>query len=160
MTSNRLQKELKKKQPFVAPEQEAVLNILRTSDQFQNRLGRLFRQFGLTPSQYNVLRILRGEGKPLPCLEIGTRMIQVVPAMTGLLDRLEKQELIERERCTQDRRVVYIELTDKAQALLKEMDEPVQTLEKNLIGHLSQRELKELSRLLEKARQSLADDND
>ncbi|NQV24178.1 MAG: MarR family transcriptional regulator [Rhodopirellula sp.] len=160
MTSNRLQKELKKKQPFAAPEQEAVLNILRTSDQFQNRLGRLFRQFGLTPSQYNVLRILRGEGKPLPCLEIGTRMIQVVPAMTGLLDRLEKQELIERERCTQDRRVVYIELTDKAQALLKEMDEPVQTLEKNLIGHLSQRELKELSRLLEKARQSLADDND
>ena len=96
MTSNRLQNELKKKRPFDSPEQAAILNILRSSDQFQNRFGRLFRQFGLTPSQYNVLRILRGEGKPMPCLEIADRMIQVVPAITGLIDRLEKQQLVKR----------------------------------------------------------------
>ena len=154
MANSRLQRELRKKRPFESPEQEAVLNILRTNDQFQNRFGRLFREYGLTSSQYNVLRILRGEGKPLPCLEIGDRMIQVVPAMTGLLDRLEKQELIQRERCTADRRVVYVEITKKGIDLLKQLDQPVSDLHQHLIGHLNRTELKELSRLLEKARQS------
>lgn len=155
MTSNRLQRELKKRNPFQSPEQEAILNLLRTSDQFENRLGRLFREFGLTSSQYNVLRILRGEGKPMPCLEIAQRMIQVVPAMTGLLDRLEKQTLVTRERCTEDRRVVYVSLTAKAKKLLDRMDAPVLELHGTLIGHLSRAELKELSRLLEKAREPL-----
>jgi DNA-binding MarR family transcriptional regulator len=155
MSRSRLQDELKKKRPFDLPEQEAMLNILRTSDQFQNRFGRLFREYDLTHSQYNVLRILRGEGRPMPCLEIGERMIQVVPAMTGLLDRLEKQGLVQRERCTEDRRVVYVELTDVARELLHRMDDPVNELHKQLIGHLTQGELKELSRLLEKARVSV-----
>jgi len=159
MAVGQLQREIGKRQPFASPEQEAVLNILRTNDQYQNRFGRLFRQYGLTSSQYNVLRILRSEGKPMPCLEIGSRMIQVVPAMTGLIDRLEKLELVRRERCTEDRRVIYIELTDKATTLLGEMDEPVVDLEKSLIGHLTRKELKELSRLLEKARQSLGSDD-
>lgn len=155
MSKSRLQDELKKKRPFDLPEQEAILNILRTSDQFQNRFGRLFREYDLTHSQYNVLRILRGEGKPMPCQEIGDRMIQVVPAMTGLLDRLEKQGLVSRDRCTEDRRVVYVELTDTAKEILKRMDGPVSELHQQLIGHLTQTELKELSRLLEKARLSV-----
>ena len=155
MSKSRLQDELKKKRPFELAEQEAILNILRTSDQFQNRLGRLLREYDLTQSQYNVLRILRGEGKPMPCLEIGDRMIQVVPAMTGLLDRLEKQGLVQRERCTEDRRVVHVELTEVARGLLERMDNPVMELHKQLIGHLTQAELKELSRLLEKARASV-----
>ena len=154
MAPNQLQQELKKKQPFDSPEQEATLNIIRTNDQFQNRFGRLFRQFGLTSSQYNVLRILRGEGKPLPCLEIADRMLQVVPAMTGLIDRLEKQELVKRHRCSEDRRVIYIHLTDKGAALLRELDAPVVELHRNLMGHLSHDEMKELSRLLEKCRHS------
>jgi DNA-binding MarR family transcriptional regulator len=155
MTKNQLQNELKKRRPFDSPEQESILNILRTNDQFQNRFGRLFREFGLTPSQYNVLRILRGEGKPMPCQEIGERMIQVVPAMTGLLDRLEAQGHIRRERCTEDRRVVYIELTEPAKKLLQRMDPPVSELHKQLIGHLTAAEMKQLSRLLEKARLSV-----
>lgn len=159
MSQSRLQDELKKKRPFDLPEQEAILNILRTNDQFQNRFGRLFREYDLTPSQYNVLRILRGEGKPMPCLEIGDRMIQVVPAMTGLVDRLEKLELVKRERCTQDRRVIYIELTAKAKQLLDRMDAPVTELHRQLIGHLTQTELKQLSRLLEKARLSVQDND-
>ena len=155
MSTGRLQREIKKKRPFESSEQEAVLNILRTNDQFQNRFGRLFREYGLTPSQYNVLRILRGEGKPMPCLEVADRMIQVVPAITGLVDRLEKQELVRRERCLDDRRIVYIEITKKALALLKRMDQPVNELHERLVGHLTRTELKELSRLLEKARASL-----
>lgn len=150
-----LQHELKKKRPFESPEQEAVLNILRTGDQFQNRIGRLFREYGLTSSQYNVLRILRGEGQSLPCLEIADRMIQVVPAITGLIDRLEKEEFVRRQRCTEDRRVIYVEITDKGLEILKQLDEPVMDLHRELLGHLTRRELKELSRLLEKARESL-----
>ena len=155
-STGKLQQELKKKKPFDSPEQEAILNILRTNDQFQNRFGRLLREFGMTSSQYNVLRILRGEGQPMPCLEIASRMIQVVPAMTGLLDRLEKQGLVGRERCTEDRRIVYVTLTDKASRLLGSMDGRVVNEHRALIGHLSRAELKELSRLLEKARESAA----
>jgi DNA-binding MarR family transcriptional regulator len=158
MAAKLLQRELKKRHPFDSLEQEAVLNIVRTSDRFQNRFLRLFRQHGLTPSQYNVLRILRGEGKPLPCLEIADRMIQVVPAITGLIDRLEQQGLVERERCTEDRRVVYVTLTDKACKVLSGLDDPVMKLHRRLIGHLTAAELAELSRLLEKARQRVGDE--
>jgi DNA-binding MarR family transcriptional regulator len=159
MAPNQLQRELKKKRPFESPEQEVNLNIIRTNDQFQNRFGRLFREFGLTSSQYNVLRILRGEGKPMPCLEIADRMVQVVPAMTGLVDRLEKQELVKRHRCLEDRRVIYIELTEKGLELLKQLDQPVIDLHRKLVGHLSRDELKELSRLLEKCRLSVSSES-
>ena len=156
--TTKLQHELKKRRPFDSLEQEATLNIVRTSDQFQNRFGRLLRQYGLTSSQFNVLRILRGEGKPLPSLEIADRMIQVVPAITGLIDRLESQELVKRLRCQEDRRVIYIELTAKGTEILRQLDDPVLELHRNLIGHLTRDELKELSRLLEKARQSVRDE--
>ena len=155
---SKLQRELRKRDPFDSPEQEAMLNVLRTSDLFQNRFGRLFREFGLTSSQYNVLRTLRGAGEPLPSLEIADRLIQVVPAITGLIDRLEKQGLVTRERCTQDRRVVYVAITPAALDLLNQLDEPVSQLHHTLAGHLSRTELKELSQLLEKMRSSMNDD--
>lgn len=155
MVKNRLQQEIGKKKPFDSPEQEACLNILRTSDQMQNRLGRFFREYGLTSSQYNVLRILRGEGKPMPSLDVAQRMIQVVPAITGLIDRLQKQGLVERRRCEEDRRVVYVEITPAALELLQRIDQPLADLHKELLGHLSRQELKDLSRLLEKSRESL-----
>ena len=153
--TGRLQQELKKRNPFESLEQEAVINILRTNDQFENRFGKLFREYGITSSQYNVLRILRGEGTLLPSLEIADRMIQVVPAITGLIDRLEKQELVRRHRCDKDRRVIYIELTDKGRELLALLDQPVMHLHREVIGHLTADELRELSRLLEKARERL-----
>ncbi|MCG6156443.1 MarR family winged helix-turn-helix transcriptional regulator [Rubinisphaera margarita] len=155
MNPKGLQQELKKRHPFKSREQEAVLGIMRTSDLIQNRFGRLFREYGLTASQYNVLRILRGEGAPLPCLEIASRMIQVVPAITGLIDRLEKHGLVERKRCDKDRRVIYIALTEKAESLLKEMDDPVMDMHRDVLGHLSKSELTEITRLLDKARAGL-----
>ncbi|MCA9087906.1 MAG: MarR family transcriptional regulator [Planctomycetaceae bacterium] len=157
---SKLQRELRKREPFESAEQEAILNLLRSSDQFQNRFGRLFREFGLTSSQYNVLRILRGAGEPLPSLEIAGRLIQVVPAITGLIDRLEKQGLVTRERCKQDRRVVYVDITPAALDLLKKLDQPVSDLHRTLAGHLTRTELKELSRLLEKLRSSINEENE
>ncbi len=87
-------------------------------------------------------------------------MVQAVPAITRLINQLEKQERVKRERCTEDRRVVYIDLTDKAVRLLKTMDKPVIKLHKQVIGHLTRKELKELSRLLVKARESFAGDTE
>jgi DNA-binding MarR family transcriptional regulator len=111
--------------------------------------------YGLTSSQYNILRILRGDGKPLPILEIANRTVTVVPGITGLIDRLEQVQLVRRQRCDQDRRVVYVALTDKGAKTLAELDGPVLALHKQLMGHLSSAEAKQLSRLLEKVRSPL-----
>lgn len=151
-----LQQEIKKKEPFELPEQEAMLNILRTADQLQIRFTRLFRKFGLTGQQYNVLRILRGEGRPLPILEIASRMITVVPGITGLIDRLEAASLVERKRCDNDRRVTYVAIAPRAEEILAEIDGPLVELHKHSLGHMTESELTTLSRLLEKARQGEA----
>ena len=155
MTTPKLQHELKKKRPFESPEQEAALSILRTNDQLQIRFARLLREYGLTPSQYNILRILRGEGKPLPILEIASRTITVVPGITGLIDRLEQAGFVNRLRCDKDRRVIHVALTDQGTTVLATLDEPLTALHRKLLGHLSQADLKKLIRLLEKVREPL-----
>src|ERR1700675_954261 len=161
MTTPKLQHELKKKRPFESPEEEALLSVLRTSDQLQIRSARLLRVYGLTsPTQYNILRILRGEGKPLPILEIASRTITVVPGITALIDRLERAGLVSRLRCAKDRRVIYVALTAQGTKTLADLDEPLLALHRKLMGHLSQGELKELIRLLEKVREPLAGTED
>jgi len=88
----------------------------------------------------------------LPILEIAGRLLTVVPGITGLIDRLEKAGLVRRERCDQDRRVIYVAVTPQALALLHRLDEPLDQLHRQLVGHLKAVELKDLIRLLEKAR--------
>jgi MarR family transcriptional regulator, 2-MHQ and catechol-resistance regulon repressor len=161
MKTPKLQHELKKKRPFESPEEEAALNVVRTSDQLQIRFARLLREYGLTsPTQYNILRILRGEGKPLPILEIASRTITVVPGITGLIDRLERAGFVNRLRCEKDRRVINVALTDQGTRTLADLDEPLIALHRKLLGHLSQAELKELIRLLEKVREPLCEADD
>jgi len=151
--AGRLRAELKKRGDFESLEQEAALNLWRTSDQLSNRVGRLLRDFGLTSSQYNVLRILRGAGEPLPSLEIASRLIQVVPAITGLIDRLEREALVMRQRSEDDRRVVRVGLKKKARDLLARIDQPLQKLHHEMLGHMGSRQLKSLIQLLETARE-------
>src|SRR5438552_7510987 len=161
MTTPKLQHELKKKRPFETPEEETLLSVVRTSDQLQIRFARLLREYGLTsPTQYNILRILRGEGKPLPILEIASRTITVVPAITGLIDRLERAGFVNRLRCEKDRRIIYVALTEQGMTTLAALDEPLVALHGKLTGHLSQGELKELIRLLEKVREPLVGTDD
>lgn len=148
----KLHEELRKAKPFESLEQEAALNLFRTSDRLQHRMARLFREHGLTPSQYNILRILRGEGKPLPCLEIAQRTITVVPGITGLIDRLEEAKLVKRQRSEEDRRVVNVSITTEGKEVLDKLDEPLRQLHKRLLAHFSQQELNSLVQLLEKAR--------
>jgi MarR family 2-MHQ and catechol resistance regulon transcriptional repressor len=153
MSASRLQRELKKRRPFDSAEQEAALNLFRASDRLQHQFAQLFRAHDLSGAQYNILRILRGAGEPLPILEIAARMVAVVPGITGLVDRLEKAGLVERRRCTDDRRVIFVAATAKATELLAKLDEPVTALHKQLLGNLNKSELKELIRLLEKIRE-------
>jgi DNA-binding MarR family transcriptional regulator len=160
MSASRLQQELRKKKPFDLAEQEAALSLVRTSDRLQIQFARLFREHGLTPAQYNILRILRGEGKPLPSLEIAERMVAAVPGITGLIDRLEQAKLVQRERSTQDRRVVYVSPTPAALKLLETLDQPVLELHRKLMGHVTPAELKELIRLLEKIREGFPAEKD
>ena len=150
--AGKLEKQLKKKRGFDSPQQETVLGLLRTNDLMQYHVAQLLRQYELTQPQYNILRILRGEGTPLPCLEIADRMITMVPAITGLIDKLEKRKLVFRERCSKDRRVWFVHLTDSGKKLLARLDKPVLDLYQDLCGGLTKTECREMSRLMEKAR--------
>lgn len=102
------------------------------------------------------MRILRGEGKPLSILETANRMITVAPGITGLIDRLEGMGLATREQTTEDRRVIFVAITDKVLRLLAGLVEPVMELHRRVAAKLSPAELKEVFRLLEKGRQPIA----
>jgi DNA-binding MarR family transcriptional regulator len=150
-----LRDELKKRRPFASVEQEAMLAIMRTSDLLENRLARLLRKYGLTMSQYNVLRILRGEGKPLPCLEVAQRMIQVAPAITRVVDQLLALELITKTQSEEDRRIFTIELKPAADRLLAELDQPVLDLHASLMRGVKKTDLKSLIQALDQIRSSI-----
>jgi DNA-binding MarR family transcriptional regulator len=157
--------EIKKRDPFDSPAEEAYLNLLRTHACLTAPAETLFKASGISPAKYNVLRILRGSlgtgecGKSgLPSLEIAGRMITRVPDITRLVDGLERAGLVIRTRCTQDRRVVYVGITRKGLDLLTRLDQPVACQTRRLLSHISNEELIELNRLLVKARQASAAD--
>jgi DNA-binding MarR family transcriptional regulator len=147
-----LKSEIKQRKDFLSREEEALLNILRTGDQLSIQYSRLMRRYALSQPQYNILRILRGAGEPLPCLEVASRMITVVPAITRLMDQLDRAGLVERSRSDADRRVVYASITSAGLDVLHELDERVADLDRKLLSHMTKTELKQLSQLLEKAR--------
>lgn len=150
-----LKDELKKRGPFDSIEQEATLAIMRTSDLLENRIARLLREHGLTLTQYNVLRILRGEAKPMPCLEVADRMIQVAPAITRVVDQLLALELITKTQSGTDRRIFEIEPTATALQLLKKLDTPILELHSSLLAKVPPSDLKTLIRILESARNGI-----
>src|SRR6202045_1547422 len=122
-----LQAELKQKIPFASREAEAYLSLLRTTDALQTQVEAQLKEFGLTGTQYNALRILRGAGPDgLPCREIGERMITHDPDVTRLLNRLEGRGFVERTRASSDRRVIYGKITAAGLKLLREMDSPIE----------------------------------
>lgn len=157
MATKTLQQELKKRGPFASVEQEAMLSVMKTSDLLENRVARLLRQYDLTLSQYNILRILRGEGKPMPCLEIASRMIQVAPAITRVVEQLVDRQLVLKDQSPEDRRVYLVEITESAKSLLRTLDDPIDEMHKSLLGHVSERDLKGLVRVLGRVRNGIAE---
>lgn len=148
-----LQAELKQKVPFRSREQEAYLSLLRTSDALEASVESNLKEFGLTGTQYNALRILRGAGaEGLPCSEIGERMITHDPDITRLLNRLQKRGLAVRARARNDRRVIHGKITAAGLKLLREMDEPVEKHGREMLKHVGQEQLAQLIELLEEVR--------
>jgi DNA-binding MarR family transcriptional regulator len=148
-----LQAELKQKIPFASREAEAYLSLLRTADALQTQVEAQLREFGLTGTQYNALRILRGAGpEGLPCREIGERMITRDPDVTRLLNRLEDRGLAERMRTKLDRRVVYGKITAAGLKLLREIDRPLEKFGREMLRHVGQDKLRQLIDLLELVR--------
>jgi DNA-binding MarR family transcriptional regulator len=153
-----LQAELKQKIPFTSREEEAYLSLLRTADALQGQVEAYLKGFGLTGTQYNALRILRGAGpEGLPCRDIGERMITHDPDITRLLNRLEDRGLVERTRARHDRRVIYGKITAAGLKLLSEMDRPIEKYGREMLRHVGQEKLKQLIELLELARQRKAE---
>lgn len=150
--SGRLQAEIKQQKPFPTLEAEAYLNLLRTTESLRQGLEALLKQAGLSPSQYNVLRILAGSPDGLPCTEIGNRMVNRDPDVTRLLDRLEKRGLVLRTRHAGDRRVIITCITTSGIELLQQLRQPVLDLQKRQLGHMNQADLRQLIELLEQVR--------
>lgn len=132
-----------------------VYDILRTAGSLRRLYADLFDEHGITFQQYNVVRILRGAGPGgLPTLEIVNRMIDQAPGITRLLDRLERKQLIRRERPANNRRKVICYVTEKGLDLLRAMDKPTQERVRAAVGRLSDAEVANLLDYLERIRET------
>lgn len=148
-----LREETKQTKPYQSPEIEAYLNLRRTAHMLSGQVESLLRSHGLTETQYNVLRILRGAGpEGLPSLELGRRLVASVPDITRLVDRMEKAGLVRRVRSTDDRRVSLVVATPHGLELATDLYQPLVDFHLRQLGHLTHEELAQLNLLLEKAR--------
>lgn len=155
---SRLQDEIKQARPFATLEQEVLLNIARTADMITQQLEAALKPAGLSPTQYNVLRILRGANpQGLTCSAIGERMIAADPDITRLLARLKKMGLIRQQRDKRDRRILWTTIAPAGLHLLAQLDPLIQDLPGEHLGHMKPAELDELIRLLELARKHCGD---
>lgn len=140
---------------FRSREQQATLGLLRTADAVKRSLAQVIEPHGITPQQYNVLRILRGAGPDgLPTLSIGERMIEQTPGVTRLIDRLERKGLVARTPCPRDRRRVFCTMTNKGLDLLKELDDPINRWDSRAVSVLPPSDLDLLVELLDRVRAS------
>jgi DNA-binding MarR family transcriptional regulator len=131
----------------------AFVAIQRLADRQLSEVAGLLKPHGVSPTQYNVLRILRGAGtQGLICSEIGQRMITRDPDITRLLDRLEKRGMVARTREGKDRRAITVRITAAGLALLAELDEPVRRLHREQFRRLPAAQLAELIELLEETK--------
>jgi DNA-binding MarR family transcriptional regulator len=145
--------EIVQEAPFSSVEEEALLNLLRTSDCLQRAFHVKTREWGVTSTQYNVLRILRGaQPQGLTCSAIGSRMITAEPDITRLLSRLKSRKLVLQERDEKDRRVIWTRISPAGLSLLRHMDPVIRLIPIALLGHLEGADLANLIRLLELAR--------
>lgn len=128
---------------------KALLNIIYTANWISSKQNAFFKQFGLSPQQYNILRILRGAGEPVTVQTIKDRMLERAPNATRLMDKLCAKDLIERVACADDRRVVHIAIKKEGLGLLEEIDT---NQKEDVLRNLNAKEAKTLSDLLDKIR--------
>ena len=148
-----LRDELRQEKPFRSLREEAMVSIARTEAVVREGLERVLAPRGLSMTQYNVLRILRGAGKDGLCRnEIGERLISRMPDVSRLLDRMEAAGLVSRVRSTEDRRLVNTTLTTAGRRLVDDLDAAVTEAHDAQLGHMTRDQLRTLVDLLELAR--------
>jgi len=128
---------------------KALVNIKFTANWINSHENEFFRPYGISPQQYNILRILRGAEEPIKVQVIKERMIDRAPNATRLMDKLCEKKLIERTRCNKDRRVVYIRINESGLTLLKAIDTNSKL---EFLNNLTEKEATVLSTLLDKLR--------
>jgi DNA-binding MarR family transcriptional regulator len=154
--AGKLQNEIGKTGPFASLEEEATLNLLRTADRLMGLCESALKPAGITPTQYNVLRILRGVSpQGVACQEIARRMITRDADLTRLLDRLESRGFVRRDRQTDDRRVVHILITEAGLALLAGLDSTTVKMNQTIFSFLERERLTTLVELLEQVREQV-----
>lgn len=154
--SGKLATEIRQTKPFRSREEEAFLNLGRTWEFLQKRVADLIKEHQLTATQYNMLRILRGAGADgLTCSQATERMLTTDPDVTRLLDRMEAQGWIRRDRAKEDRRVVVTTITDSGIELVNRIDEPLHQLLQTYLGRVGKQRLKELIDTLEELREAI-----
>jgi DNA-binding MarR family transcriptional regulator len=152
--ATRLRDEIRQHKPFASLHQEAYLNLARTAAVLGHSFNEAIKPYGITATQYNVLRILRGAGNSGLCRnDVRDRLVAQVPDVTRLLDRMEDAGLIERERETTDRRLVTTRITDEGLRVLDALDARIIEVHRAQLGHLSKQQLTTLIELLSLARE-------
>lgn len=147
----RIEEAIKQKE-FKDPHNKVVVNLLYTSSYIVSNQSSLFKPLGLSPEQYNVLRILRGQnGKPITVSSIQERMLNKMSNASRLVEKLKQKDFVIREECPSDRRQVDIMITEKGLAILKELESAVYEFNKQLVN-LSEEETIQLNGLLDKMR--------
>lgn len=143
----RIDDELKSR--FESEQQKAMLNVMFTANWFKSQQVGLFKPYGISPQQYNILRILRGAQGRVNMHCVKERMIDRAPNATRLTDKLIAKGLVERERCEEDRRVVYVRISEKGLDMLSSIDKKNRTAMQDRVERLTEDQALELNRLLD-----------
>jgi DNA-binding MarR family transcriptional regulator len=152
--SGKIEAEIKQSRPFARIEEAAFVNLIRTADRLMAAEAQVMKPWDISPTQYNVLRILRGAGEDgLCCGEVGERMVTRDPDITRLLDRMEARGLVTRARDRKDRRVITVRITKTGLQTLEEMQPALEEFARRHLGRLGQQKLRTLVELLEEARE-------
>ena len=135
---------------FPSNKVKAFINIKYTANWLNAKETLFFKPFGISPQQYNILRILRGAREPIKVQLIKERMIERAPNATRMIDKLLDKKLVKRTRCKHDRRVVYVEISETGLNLIEKIAQH-KTL--NFLENITEDEAEKLSDLLDKLRQ-------
>jgi DNA-binding MarR family transcriptional regulator len=148
--------EIHQTRPFRSAAEEVSLGVVRTSALIRRAVAKVVEPAGITPAQYNVLRILRGAGtNGLPTLVVRDRLLEEAPGITRLIDKLERAALVRRSRSTPDRRQVICYITPKGLAVLKKLDVVISSADELGATGLTLKEQRTLIRMLDKVRASI-----
>ena len=146
-----IEEDIKQKRPFKNAYQKAGVNLMYTYGWYTNRLKAFFKKHGITPKQYNILRILKGAGKPVSTSFVRERLLDKMSDVSRIVDRMHDKDYLTKSTCSSDKRLVDLGLTPKSEKLLEVIQKDIDGMQK-IMNALSEKEIKELNRLLDKMR--------